>query len=116
MTKTFKAPRNKRPPLDFELEYERLIDGEMVEQTDKFQARSMIAGHLMMQIASAMEKGVAIQSDEMIRMLQAAIMPEYREQFMALIDDNDVAIPIETLGEILQWLAEEYTGRPTQLV
>jgi hypothetical protein len=116
VTKTFKSVRSKRPPLDFELEYEKMIDGDWVEQTDKFKARPMVSGHLLMQIATAMESGVAIQSAEMIKLLNSAITPEDKDRFMTLIDDNDVAIPIETLGEILAWLAEEYTGNPTKLV
>jgi hypothetical protein len=51
----------------------------------------------------------------MISMLQMAILPEDKDEFMELIDDPDVAIPIETLADILIWLAEAYTGRPTQL-
>ncbi len=122
MTKTFKAPRNNRPPLDFEIQYEKLVvnaeDGTSAweEQTEKFQARPMVAGHLLMKIASAMDAGVAIQSAEMVSLLHSAIMPEFTGKFMELIDDDDVAVPIDTLGEILAWLAEEYTGRPTTLV
>jgi hypothetical protein len=115
VTKTFKAIREKRPPLDFELEYEKLIDDEWQEQTEKFKARSAIPGHLMMQIAGAMESGVSVASAEMVKMLHSAIVPEDKDRFMTLIDDTEIAIPIETLGEILAWLAEEYTGRPTQL-
>jgi hypothetical protein len=114
MTKQFKAPRNTKAPLDFELTYERLIDGEWEEQTDKFKARGQIAGHLMMRIAGVMDSGVSIQAAEMVTLLNSAVLSEYRPAFMKLIDDNDVAIPIETLGEILEWLAEEYTERPTQ--
>jgi hypothetical protein len=116
MTKQFRAPRNNHAPLDFELTYERQVDGAWEEQTDKFKARGQVAGHLMMKIAGATEAGVSVQAVEMVRLLSAAILPEYKQQFMELIDDDEVAIPIETLGEILAWLAEEYTGRPTQLV
>jgi hypothetical protein len=113
MVKQFKAPRNAREPLDFELTYDQLIDGEWEEQTDKFKARGQVAGHLLMRIAGVMEAGTSMQAAEMVQLLNAAILPEYRQQFMRLIDDNDVAIPIDTLGEILTWLAEEYTQRPT---
>ena len=114
MTKQFKAQRNVKAPLDFELTYERLIDDEWEEQTDKFKARGQVAGHLLMRIAGAMDEGVSIQATELVHLLSRAILPEYKQQFMKLIDDDDVAIPIETLGEILEWLAEEYAGRPTQ--
>jgi hypothetical protein len=114
MTKQFRAPRNDFSPLDFELTYDRLIDGEWVAQTDKFKARGRIAGHVMMRIASVMESGVAVQSSEMIALLNSAIHPESKRHFMSIIEDNDVAVPIETLGDILMWLAEEYSNRPTK--
>ncbi len=114
-TKVFRSPRNDKPPLFFELVFDKMVDGDWTEQTEKFKARPMISGHLLMKIAGAMDAGVSIQSAEMISLLHAAIMPEDKAKFMELIDDNDVAIPIDTLGEILAWLAEEYTGRPTTL-
>jgi hypothetical protein len=114
-TKQFRAPRNTSPPLDFEITYEQLIDDEWIEQTSKFKARPRLPGHQLMKITTAMQAGIAVQSAEMIGMLQGAIATEYHEEFMKLIDDPDIAIPIETLADILIWLAEEYTGRPTQL-
>jgi hypothetical protein len=114
--KQFKAPRDKRPPLEFEITYEKDIDGEFVEQTAKFRARPSIPGALLLQIASAMDAGIGIQSVELIRLFNGAIWPDDRRAFNDMINDEDVAVPIETLGEILEWLAEEYAERPTQSV
>jgi hypothetical protein len=47
-------------------------------------------------------------------LLNSAIHPESKRHFMSIIEDNDVAVPIETLGDILMWLAEEYSNRPTK--
>jgi hypothetical protein len=113
MPKQFKAPRDKRPPLDFEINYERLVDDEFVEQTDKFQARPSVAGGLLLQIAAAMNAEIGVQSTELIRLFDGALMPYDRARFKTLINDVDTAIPIETLGEILEWLAGEYGDRPT---
>jgi hypothetical protein len=46
-------------------------------------------------------------------MFSTVILPEDKPRFMEVLDDPDTAIPIEVLGEILQWLAEEYGSRPT---
>jgi hypothetical protein len=61
-----------------------------------------------------MDKGIGIQAVELVRLLDEAIWPEDKADFNKLIDDPDVAISINTLGEILEWLAEEYTDRPTR--
>jgi len=113
--KQFRAPRDTRPPLEFEITYSRLIKGEWEEQTDKFRARPMIAGNMMLRMAATMDSpGIGLQSGEMIKLLDGAIWPEDKKRFMALLDDNDTAIPIDTLGEILMWLVEEYAEHPTQ--
>lgn len=44
----------------------------------------------------------------------AALMPEARTRFWALIDDDEAGIPLDTMVEIAGWLAEVYAGeRPT---
>lgn len=116
MPKQFKAVRDKRPPLEFEITYERLIDSEWVEQTEKFRARSTVAGGVMLNLAAAMDAEVGIQSAELVRLLNAAIWPEDKQQFQKFINDPDTAISIETLADILSWLAEEYAERPIQSV
>lgn len=35
------------------------------------------------------------------------------ESFLLTIHDKDTIVPLETLAQIVEWLAEEYTGRPT---
>lgn len=114
MPKQFKSKRTDLPPLEFEITFDRLNDdGEWVEETEKFTARPMIPSGVMLDIASAMEKSVGIQTAEVIKMMNTAIIAEDKNRFTELINDPDVAITIETLGEILEWLAEEYAGRPT---
>lgn len=44
----------------------------------------------------------------------SALMPEGRERFWDLINDDDEGIPMDTLTEVAGWLAEVYAGeRPT---
>lgn len=111
--KQFKAPRADKPPLDFELVYERLIDDEWQEQTDKFRARGSCPGNLLVSLTAAMSAGPGIQASELQRMFRQMILPEDKERFFNVINDEETAIPIQTLGEIIEWLASEYSGRPT---
>jgi hypothetical protein len=39
--------------------------------------------------------------------------PEEHERFTKLMEDPKRIVPIETLSEIMSWLIEEYTNRPT---
>jgi hypothetical protein len=43
-----------------------------------------------------------------------ALLPESHVKFEALINDPEKIVPVETLGEIVGWLVEEYSNRPTQ--
>lgn len=44
----------------------------------------------------------------------AALQPQARDRFWALIEDDDEGVPLDTLVEIAGWLAEVYAGdRPT---
>lgn len=41
------------------------------------------------------------------------LIPESYERFNALATDPDRIIEVETLGEIVGWLVEQYSDRPT---
>ena len=44
---------------------------------------------------------------------KAVLVPESYERFEALALDPDRIVTMDKLGEIVGWLAEEYSGRPT---
>lgn len=121
MVKQFKAPRDKRPPIDFELVYEKLVDkdkDEWQEQTAKFRARPTVPGTVLLRIAAAMKKSsdleaIGLQASELLDLLNKAIWPEDTKAFFELLDDPETAVQIDTLAEILEWLAEEYAENPT---
>lgn len=43
-----------------------------------------------------------------------ALTNESLDRFNALTDDKDRVVSVETLGEIVSWLTEVYSGRPNQ--
>lgn len=70
------------------------------------------AGVLTDLIAAA--HGATAQSVPAVVRFIAGCLPDAdAEQFVLTIHDKDTIVPLETLAEIVQWLAEEYTGRPT---
>jgi hypothetical protein len=42
------------------------------------------------------------------------VKPADYERLLELFDDPERVVPIETLSDILAWLVEEYTNRPTE--
>lgn len=46
--------------------------------------------------------------------LRSLVVAEQREEFDAVLDSDEVIIKIERLADLVTWLAEEYTGRPTK--
>jgi hypothetical protein len=113
-TKQFKVPRQDKPALDFELVFDRMIDGEWVEQTEKFKARSSIPGNLLLAMTAAINASEGIQAQQTINLLHRSITKDDEERFFKVLDDPDTAVPLETLVEIMVWLAGEYSERPTQ--
>lgn len=42
------------------------------------------------------------------------LMEKDKDRFFELLDNPEKVVPVETLAEIVAWLVEEYSGRPTQ--
>jgi hypothetical protein len=111
--KEFRVPRPDKESLDFQLVFDKRIDGEWVEQSEKFKARGNVPGNLLVSLTASMNASEGMQAQELQRLLGQSMEPEYKARFFEVLDDPDTAVPIETLGEILEWLAGEYSGRPT---
>lgn len=82
---------------------------------EEFYCRPAVQGKTMLQLVqnSNSEDGAAMAKivDEFFA---TALMPESLEKFNALLADPDKIVTVDTLTEIVSWLVEEYTGRPTQ--
>lgn len=111
--KQFRVPRQDKEPLEFELVFDKMIDGSWQEQTEKFMARATVSGNLLVSLTASMNGGPGLQAQELQRLFRQIILPEDTERFNAVLDDPETAIPIETLGAIVEWLMEEYVDRPT---
>lgn len=45
--------------------------------------------------------------------LSTAVVKSDRAEYRRVVTDPDIAVPIETLGEVVGWLVEVYSARPT---
>lgn len=83
-----------------------------------FRCRPRVSAGILMRFADvAGGPEDEVDSRAMVRVLREffvnAIVREDFDEFWGLIEDPDIAIPVETLSEIANWLAEQYTERPT---
>lgn len=50
----------------------------------------------------------------LLRFFRAVLHPDDEERFDALVNDKNRVLPLEALGDIMFWLGEVYTERPTE--
>lgn len=56
----------------------------------------------------------ADSADAVNLFFEKVLLPESYERFDALAQDPERIVTMETLGEIVSWIMEEYSNRPTQ--
>jgi hypothetical protein len=97
-----------------EIEFD--IDGRI------FRCQPQLPAGLIMRFADVTsgdddENDTAASNSNMISFirdfLDAAIVPEQRQEMHDLLNNPDVPISINLLLDVLTWLAAEYTARPT---
>lgn len=87
---------------------------ERQSDSDTFRCVATAPGQSMIDLVAADAEGGGKSALALTAFLQAVITDEDWPRFDALIRDKDVQVPIDTLGAIVTWLSEEYSGRPTQ--
>ena len=97
------------------------IDIEKVEPLtfklydEEFSCYPEIQGKVVLELASLSESEDSSENASAILKFFARVMlPESHTRFEALTADPNRIVSVQLLTEILQWLVEEYTNRPTQ--
>lgn len=117
--RTFTATPSVAEPVVFDLEYVRVgtdDDGERVEkkETTTFRCVGEPPGAVLLDLAgSAVDETGARSAAAVLDFFRAVLVDDDVAPFFTLVHDKAVAVPIATLGEIMNWLAEEYGRRPT---
>lgn len=82
---------------------------------EEFSCRSEIPGKVVLDLVA---KSGAENPSESAKVIEGffniVLQPESLERFNALAVDPDRVVSMETLSDIVAWLVEEYTDRPTQ--
>lgn len=100
--RSFDVARVDRDPVTFDL------------AGQSFTCRPTLAAGALLNLGAATDDRIGARSSRaLIGFMTSALIEEDVPRFLALIEDPDVAIPIDTLGEVVEWLAEELVGFPT---
>lgn len=100
---------------EFTLEGVGQLDGETWSETFRCipKAPSAALDDLARSVGQD-EKGQLIFNQvSLLRFFRQVMHPEDETKFDALVHDKNRAVEIEELGEVMFWLAEVYTERPT---
>lgn len=102
--KDFGSPASSDEPITFNL----------YGQT--FRCKAALQGRTLMEFIalSADEDNPASGAKAILQFFDTALVNEDRERFAQMTTSDDHVVPLETLGSIMEWLVEQYAGRPTQ--
>lgn len=76
---------------------------------ETFTCRDQLAAAASRQIG-----GPEVTLSQAIRFVERCVATADRARFSALLDSDEVEIPASKIVEVFIWLAEVYSGRPTQ--
>ena len=83
---------------------------------EEFNCRPAIQGKVLLKFAaSSSSEDAADSTNAILGFFGVALLPESHERFEKLIEDPDKIVSVETLGEIIGWILETYSNRPTQV-
>ena len=99
----FGAPASQDEPVTFML----------YDQT--FRCVPALQGRTLLDfIATSAEEDGAASAKAVLEFFDVALVAADLERFTALTSAQDTVVPLDTLASIMEWLVEQYAGRPTE--
>ena len=111
MRKEFVAGSSIHDEVAFTVKGTDRTSGEPFEE--EFRCLPDAPGTALVMLLGAIDGSLALRAGAVISFLDAVLVPEDEARFRVLIQSKDRLIPVETLGEIMDWLVEAYANRPT---
>lgn len=82
---------------------------------EEFFCRPVIPGKILLRFVKMSNSDDAGQTAQAIdEFFKHALLPESYDRFEALTNDPERLITVDTLAQIIQWIVEEQSDRPTQ--
>ena len=69
---------------------------------------------LLDMVSQSMQQDSAMAVEVITTFFEKALKPESKESFNSLINDPERIVTVDALGDIVTWLVEQYSSRPTQ--
>ncbi len=80
---------------------------------ETFNCRPAIPGKVMLNLISKSDESKPAETANMVfEFFTKVLLEEDSKRFQSLIDDSERVVQMDTIGEIVQWLVEEYSNRP----
>lgn len=81
---------------------------------ETFECRPQIQGNTLLTfVKQANSEDGSEATDALLNIFKRVMKEEEYERFEALCTNDDTVVPVDTLGDIVAWLMEQYSGRPT---
>lgn len=82
---------------------------------ETFSCRPAIPGAKMLDfVKQADGENGAAAAEALLSFLREVLLEEDWDRFEEMVNDSEVIVEVETLGEITGWLVEQYAERPTK--
>lgn len=80
-----------------------------------FRCRPAMQGAVLIQfIAESSADDPSASARAVLKFFDQAIVESDHEQWHSITESADTIVPMETLSEIMDWLVEKYSSRPTE--
>ena len=80
---------------------------------EKFNCHPAIPGAVLLEFVRDADSGTGDSAKALYNFLSSAMPDEEYERLQKQLKNPEVIIEIDTIGEIVAWLVEEYSSRPT---
>lgn len=88
---------------------------DMTVNGETFKVRGAMSGIQLLNMIKALDGDDQMDSAvTMIEFIRRALLTEDRERGMDFLENSEPPVPLTTLTEIITWLIEEYTVKPTE--
>jgi hypothetical protein len=82
---------------------------------EEFKCRPSIQGRTLIELVSQADQAdMAKAAGAILTFMDRVLVPSSRERFQEMTESDDRIVDMDTLSAVMEWLIEQYAGRPTE--
>lgn len=117
--KSFTVDAQPKEVIEFDLEFKTHFlkeDGstEIIRDTETFTCIDDIPGGVMTDFSEYVSRSEIGGLAGMLKVIEGVLIDEDVPRFRAVIHSKEKIVNLDTLGDILEWVIEQYADRPTK--